>query len=119
MSAVINITQKFGDGNTESTTIDLCDIIELHCVLPTGDEDEENIDDELSGIGQNRTMRVEFLLSNGERRDIDLATPTVFVIINEEGSIKKTTKLHEFEEMYIKTLAVGEAKSANKRILIN
>lgn len=121
--SVIHIIQKYPDIHSiESTVINIYDIMELHFICPEKDNNEEDYNDELFepiGFSESQRSEMEILFSNGERRNFDTTTPTVFRIIDEEGSARETTKIHIFEEMYISTLAMGVVKNASRRVLFN
>ena len=119
--SVIHITQEYPDNNSvESTVIYVRDVMELHCVYPLKDNDEESDDELFDTFGNllEKVSELEISLVNGERRNFDTTKPTVFRIISDEGSVKRTTNLNKFEEMYISMLAVGEVKEANNQVLV-
>ncbi len=89
--------------------IDVSSISSVHCTYPINKEDGEtdNFRPPFQQPGQ--VKEIDFLLTNGERENLNITIPTVFRIVDEEGSYQ-TSDLQKFEKAYIRLVTEGIAE---------
>ena len=121
--ATIHILQKDETlSKLESIITDTSSILEMsfthNLVEP---EKEEEIDTDAAMVeeddhgyqdddkSEDKEGLVEILYVGGERRNLDIATPTVLRILDDTGVIIETTDLQKFEEAYLSVITNGEA----------
>ena len=103
---IIHIIQKSED-IIESIIIDSVNISEISFVHPITSGEKINNDYATKPM----KSTIEILYINGERRNIDTETPTVFRIAEEDEIIVETSVAQQFEKEYLSLLADALSES--------